>query len=104
MVKEQILQVLSDRLEEGSWFLAVLKKANGTSISKEKLKNAVNELYREQFGEDLIKSRHSIDIYTARIEGAGLVDIQEIGRARVYQLSKLGEELINYRRQLKHKL
>lgn len=93
--REQILTILSDRLGNGKWALAILKKEN-RPLNKELLGELVNESYQQQArdGKKLLGSRHMLDEMAARLEGAGLVDVSEVGRARLYQLSQLGEELI----------
>ncbi|SDO15421.1 hypothetical protein SAMN04487897_10925 [Paenibacillus sp. yr247] len=93
--REQILSILSDRLGHGKWALAILKKEN-RSLNKELLGELVNETYQQQTQTDkkLLGSRHMLDEMAARLEGAGLVDVSEFGRARLYTLSKLGEDLI----------
>jgi hypothetical protein len=102
MTKEEILETLLNRLGDGSWFLLALKVSN-EPLLKERLRDKVNELYQEKMGTNdlLIPSRHSLDIWTARLEGAGLVDVQEIGRARIFKLSNLAFELLEYKKQKK---
>lgn len=101
MDKEKILSILSERLkEEGLYFLVALSRANGPLL-KEKLRDVVNDQFQQKKGKKLINSRYTLDIWAARLEGAGLVDVQEVGRARLYSLAPLGEELINFTIQLK---
>ncbi len=102
--REEILSTLLEHLQDGIWGIAILKR-EGVAINKEKLKDMVNEYYKEKNNVDinLINSRHSLDIFAARLEGAGLVNVSEVGRARVYTLSKLGQELIEFREQLRKK-
>lgn len=94
MTKDEIINTLVERLrDEGLYFLVALKKSN-EPILKEKLRDLVNEYYLEKKGISLIKSRYTLDTWTSRLEGAGLVDVKEIGRARMYSLSTLGNEVL----------
>lgn len=101
--KEKIMGILTENLsEESKWFLWALKIENG-SLHKEKLRDITNENYRKmQIKEGnpnpqpLVQSRHGLDIHTARLEGAGLVTVKEVGRIRMYSLSTLGLELLEY--------
>jgi len=109
LTREEILDRLSENLDDGAWFLRVLKQH--TRLSKEQLKDLVNEQYKQMIEEKnkekddeektevkkLVNSRHVLDVMTARLEGAGLVKVTHYGRARVYELSDLAIELINYR-------
>jgi DNA-binding transcriptional ArsR family regulator len=100
MDKDQIIKILSDRLkDDGLYFLAVLDRLH-SPILKEQLRDAVNEHYEAKRGKKLINSRYTLDIWTARLEGAGLVDVTEVGRARLYSLTNLGRYVIEYRKQL----
>ncbi|MDX8367931.1 hypothetical protein [Cytobacillus sp. IB215665] len=104
MTREEILDILLDRLEEGTWVLAALKTAP-KPLLKEQLRDKVNELYSEKTGADetqqLISSRYILDTYTSRLEGAGLVNVEVIGRARLFSLSELAHELLEYRKSKK---
>ena len=94
LTREQILQALIHNLSEPSrWALAILKREN-RSIPKEKLGDFVNEAYQSAHGTKLLNSRHSLDDMTARLEGGGLVVVEGIGRARLYSLSPLGQDVI----------
>lgn len=97
VTRDEILQALLDRLGDGQWMLAVLMTHN-KPLNKEKLGSLTNEFYRKFKNKDLIGSRHTLDELTARLEGAGLVDIPDLGgRARFYVISKLGKELIQFK-------
>lgn len=101
MDREEILHTLSSRLKDGGlYFLVALSSSEGP-VLKEKLRDLVNEQYQARRGIKLINSRYTLDIWTARLEGAGLVDVQEIGRARSYSIAPLGRELINFTRLIK---
>lgn len=104
MTREEILQNLLEQLGDGVWGLAILKR-EGTPINKEKFRDLINDYYQEnrETDEKLIKSRHTLDIFAARLEGAGLVRVSELGRAKVYTLSQLGEELIKFRETRKNR-
>lgn len=95
----QIYNILVKHLsEESKWFLFALSKEQGP-MHKEKLRDVANEQFKKINGDQstsLIVSRHGLDIHTARLEGAGLVDVQEIGRVRMYSLTELGQELLTY--------
>ncbi|MCY9665854.1 hypothetical protein M5X11_12905 [Paenibacillus alginolyticus] len=93
--REQILSILADRLGHGKWALAILKKEN-RPLNKELLGELVNEAYQQQTQSQkkLLGSRHMLDEMAAKLEGAGLVDVSEMGRARMYKLSLLGDEVI----------
>lgn len=98
MNREEILNQLLLNLGDGIWGMAILKR-EGIPINKEKLRDLVNEYYKEKknVSTNLINSRHTLDIFAAKLEGAALVQVSDLGRAKVYSLSKLGEELIRYR-------
>lgn len=93
--KEDILEILRDRLGDGIYILIALKDG---PLLKEQIKDHVNETYQLKVNPNvtLIPSRHILDIYTARLEGAGLVNVREIGRARMYERSELAEVLTTY--------
>ncbi|MBU7595900.1 cell division protein FtsZ [Metabacillus halosaccharovorans] len=95
MTKEEILDILKERLGDAIYILIVLKEG---PLLKEQIKERANEYYKSKGNNnsDLIPSRHILDIYTARLEGAGLVNVREIGRARVYERSQLAEVLTNH--------
>lgn len=101
--KEKFMEILAGNLsEESKWFLWTLKMEN-SSLHKEKLRDIANENYREMQlkagnhkSAPLVQSRHGLDIHTARLEGAGLVSVKEVGRIRMYSLSELGNELLEY--------
>ncbi|TVY07310.1 cell division protein FtsZ [Paenibacillus cremeus] len=93
--REQILSILNKNLGNGLWALLVLKKEN-RALNKELLGDIVNQHYDKQKGVKLLGSRHMLDEMAARLEGAGLVEVSEVGRARLYKLSDLGEELIDF--------
>jgi DNA-binding transcriptional ArsR family regulator len=97
MDKDKILHILSERLQpEGLYFLVVLIRSD-ISIPKEKLGETVNEMYRANHnGADLVKTRFALDTWTSRLHGAALVDIREVGRVRLYSISELGKELLEY--------
>lgn len=98
-----LLSILLEHLStESKWLLVTLKQSNGP-LNKEQLRDAANSFYLEnQFSkgikqpEALIKSRHLLDIHTARLEGAGLVSVKEVGRIRIYSMTQLGEILLEY--------
>jgi hypothetical protein len=101
--REEFLEILSNNLSlESKWFLWALMNQKD-AVHKEELRNMANSGYREhktRTGETnpppLVSSRHGLDIHTARLEGAGLVSVKEIGRVRMYSLTKIGEELLKY--------
>ena len=97
LTKNDILNTLNSSIGDARWLLAALKK-NGEPLSKEQLKDEANELYKQQNQDKLIKSRHTHDVLAAKLEGAGVVNIKEYGRARFYEVSALGHELANYSR------
>lgn len=74
-------------------------------LLKEQLKDEVNRIYLEKKKsadndlKPLVTSRYVLDRFTQRLEGAGLVDVEEIGKARLYSLSKLGNQFLEYTRQ-----
>lgn len=98
--------ILYKSLSTESQFFLVALLQHKEPLNKEQLWELANELYiqreikrgRENVSK-LIPSRYSLDIHTSRLEGAGLVDVKEIGRMRMYSITKLGEALLNYARQ-----
>jgi len=99
MTREQILRKLLAHVGDGLWVMAALA-LYGRPINKERLRQLTNDHYRAKRGDELIKSRHTLDQLTARLEGAALVDVHGVGRAKMYTLSDLGQELIRFREQL----
>lgn len=103
LVESEILDVLIENLSnESKCLLATLIK-NEDEISKEQLRDLSNSLYINSEMEKghksptpLIASRHSLDVHTARLEGAGLVHVREVGRIRLYSITKLGKRLVEY--------
>lgn len=83
---------------ESKWFLVILDQESPNPINKELLREKTNELYSKvkKTEESLINSRYVLDIHTARLEGAGLVNVQKIGKVRMYSITDLGLKLINY--------
>lgn len=98
MNREEILQALLDHVKEGLWVMAALKKAQ-KPVSKEKLREATNAHYRQVWPSKppLIPSRHALDMILSRLEGGGVVSIEEMGRNKMYSLSRLGKEIILFR-------
>src|SRR4051794_17228955 len=98
MNNPDIMRLLYERLqEEGLYFLVSLDEE---TLLKDELWDAVNENYRK-YGhkgpeDKLITSRYILDHWTARLQGAGLVDVREIGRARMYHITQLGKAMIDY--------
>lgn len=96
--KKNIFDILTANLsDESRWFLFALSKEKNP-LHKENLRDVANELFKanKDNTSNLIASRHSLDIHTARLEGAGLVEVKEIGRVRMYSLTDLGHELLTY--------
>ncbi|MDE5055273.1 hypothetical protein NDK25_23950 [Niallia taxi] len=92
----EVLDILRDRLgKEGLCFLIALAESD-KPLLKAQLGDRAQELHTESYGNTTaaINSRHHLDILTARLEGAGLVDVNEVGRSRLYSLSMLGNILI----------
>lgn len=95
---EELFHILYERCkDEGLMFLVTLEDAN-EPLLKDKLKDQVNKFYKHTYNTDtdLIKSRHTLDTWTSRLEGAGLVDVKEVGRARMYSITDLGRTMIEY--------
>lgn len=97
--KKDIYDLLVQNLStESKWFIFALSKEKNP-LHKENLRDVANEQYKkanQPKNDNLIASRHGLDIHTARLEGAGLVVVQEIGRVRMYSLSEMGQELLSY--------
>lgn len=97
MNREEILTVLLNNIEEtGLWMLATLKVA-GKPVSKTNLRDQTNKRYFEKKEKSLISSRYTLDIFTAKLEGAGLIAVEKVGQVRLYQLTLLGNEIIKFR-------
>jgi len=97
----QVMDILKKNLsDESKWILsALITSTNPTS--KEKLWKLTNTLYIEKgISKDpkakIISSRYVLDIHTARLEGAGLVEVTALGRIRVYSVSEFGKMFINH--------
>ncbi|MGE7692301.1 hypothetical protein ACQKMI_24375 [Lysinibacillus sp. NPDC097214] len=103
MQETDFLDILLENLSiESKWFLFILLQ-EGKPINKALLNDMANESYAKKQSEKeqptnelLIPSRHLLDIHTARLEGAGLVKVEKLGRIRMYSITDLGEKLINY--------
>ncbi|MED3687193.1 cell division protein FtsZ [Bacillus thuringiensis] len=101
MSSQEIIDTLCDTLNDGIWALRVLHLEG--SMHKEGLWAYVNKFHREcqieQYGnyeeKKILPSRYSLDIMTARLEGAGLITYRQLGRVRIYQVSKLGNVVIH---------
>lgn len=108
MHEKDFLEILENNLsEESTWFLVILFEA-GKPINKALLNDMANEAYAERQSkkgqsttEILIPSRHLLDIHTARLEGAGLVEVEVLGRIRMYSITELGKKLLNYKSEKK---
>jgi DNA-binding PadR family transcriptional regulator len=101
---EYIFDIFTERLQqEGIWFILALR--DNKPLLKEQLKDEVNRIYMKNIkpsqsqSKPLVTSRYVLDRYTALLEGAGLVNVEEIGKARMYSLSELGRKFIEYTRQ-----
>jgi len=101
---DYIFEILTERLQqEGIWFMLALRDAK-KPLLKEQLKDEVNRIYTEKkkvsdgLPKPLVTSRYILDRYTERLEGAGLVNVDEIGKARLYSLSDLGHYFLDYTR------
>ncbi|EJV74170.1 hypothetical protein IG3_05875 [Bacillus cereus HuA2-1] len=100
MSSQEIIDTLCDTLNDGIWALRVLD-LEGT-MHKEGLWEFVNKFHKEYQiehegnyeGKKILPSRYSLDIMTARLEGAGLITFRQLGRVRIYQVSKLGNVVI----------
>jgi hypothetical protein len=104
MTAEEILDVLIERNKPaGFYFLAVLKLAD-KPIPKDKLCEEVNKQYKLRKGDDLIKSRYKLDQITNQLLSAGLVNVEEIGRARLFTINPFGEFILEYNRKRKQTL
>jgi hypothetical protein len=99
VTREQILTRLLKQIgESGLWMMGALQKA-GKPMPKERLRIITNEHRRAQEEGDMIRSRHTLDQISSKLEGAGMIDIECIGRTKMYTLSDLGEELIRFRKE-----
>ncbi|WP_179863009.1 cell division protein FtsZ [Bacillus sp. AFS098217] len=99
MSTQEIIDILCDTLNDGVWALRVLY-AEG-AMHKEGLWKCINKYHKEfQLDNDgvyegeKLPSRYSLDIMTARLEGAGLITFKQLGRVRIYEVSKLGLVII----------
>jgi hypothetical protein len=96
---EKIIQQLQERLtNESRWLLAVLM-VEKQFVPKERLWELANEHYQKETGnkDQLIRSRHFLDNFMHRLEGAALVNVQKIGQARLYKISLLGEQVLLFK-------
>lgn len=101
MTRDQILEELLSRVNDGLWVMAAMMKQAPKRVSKEKIGEVTNAYFIEFNPEKEwlpIRSRHTLDIIVAKLEGAALIDVIDEGRAKMYAVSLLGKELINYRK------
>lgn len=99
LLEEKFFEMLAENLSnESKWFLVILEQESPNHVNKELLREKVNELYSEikKSEELLINSRYVLDIHTARLEGAGLVKVERIGKVRMYSITDFGLKLIDY--------
>ncbi|EOO09637.1 hypothetical protein IGA_06265 [Bacillus cereus HuA3-9] len=100
MSSSEIIDVLCENLNDGIWALRVLY-AEG-AMNKEKLWDCINQYHKDYQieneknyeGKKILPSRYSLDIMTARLEGAGLISVKAIGRVRICDVTNLGFALI----------
>lgn len=102
---EEIFEMYQERLGDATWLLVALNEA-GEPLLKEKLKDETNRIYAERKRNNpnntpLINSRHMLDHYTSMLYGACLVDVREIGKARMYSLTKVANDFIHWNRNRK---
>lgn len=95
---EDIFEMYQERLRDATWLLVALKEA-GQPLLKEKLKEEANRVYAEKNNRNsddppLIGSRHTLDLYTSMLYGACLVDVTEVGKARMYSLTTVAHDFI----------
>ncbi|MBG9796066.1 hypothetical protein ABD76_27995 [Paenibacillus dendritiformis] len=104
MTRESILNdLLSAAMEHENmlWVLAALKLA-GKPVQKEQLKTVTNMLYKKvnpNAEQVPIRSRHLLDEVAAMLEGAALVHVTEVAKSKRYTVSRLGEELLEFRQE-----
>ena len=100
--------LLTNLSPESKWFLVILRSQK-EPINKIQLQELVNKSYikneheKQNFNATpLISSRHLLDIHLARLEGPGLVQVKELGRMRLYSITILGKQLLEYMKTSKH--
>lgn len=94
-----VMALLHERLTiESKWILAVLLDED-RFVPKEELWQLVNTRYQQKTSgsKTLIKSRHFLDNFMYRLEGAALVDVQKIGQVRLYEITPLGDAVLKYK-------
>lgn len=109
MEKVAIIKNVVNGLRESRFMLFALLKYEQNydrSPSKLELMKFTNQFYEKAVeqnlveplknGGPLIRSRHMLDVYAARLEGGGVVTIEEVGRIRIYRLSEQGKEVMRY--------
>ncbi|NUU74672.1 cell division protein FtsZ [Paenibacillus xylanilyticus] len=106
MNREEILNALLCTIDEtGLWMLATLRVAN-KPVAKSYLRDITNKRYIETKiqpeEKKLIPSRYSLDITTAKLEGAALIEVDRVGQTRFYKLTTLGNEVIKFREMMRN--
>lgn len=104
----EIMNIIRDNLSnESQWILFTLKGAK-SPLRKELLWEQTNEIHSKFKKDDekslqtnnkdekLLSSRYVLDIHTARLEGAGLVEVEVLGRVRLYKITNWGKEFLEY--------
>ena len=92
-----IIVLLNERLTvETRWILAVLLKEE-REIPKQELWQLVNEQHGERINSDkkLIATRHFLDNFINRLEGAALVNLTKLGPVKLYSISDLGKQVLH---------
>jgi hypothetical protein len=100
LTRDQILSSIAKGIGDGAWVLAALAW-HGKPVAKEKLRDITNAYYRRAKPDEAempIRSRHLLDEMAARLEGAALVTVFPKGKAKMYMVSELGNELIQHMR------
>lgn len=97
------LRTLKERLTLESDFILRTLYKESKPINKLKIATMTNELFSqqaEQYGKkkdtDLIDTRYLLDVSMSRLDAAGLVNIDVVGRVRMYEISDLGIELLKH--------
>ncbi|GEL05547.1 hypothetical protein [Rummeliibacillus stabekisii] len=96
--RNEIMAILKEHLSVESKSILLTLKLAETPLRKEVLWEKTNENLQKVDESDrkLLSSRYVLDIHTARLEGAGLVDVEVMGRIRVYSISDFGLDFLNF--------
>lgn len=105
--EHEFLSILKDNLSiQSKWILFTLLQADKQKdhyMKKEKLWEQTNQNYannevvknNDNKTDSILSSRYVLDINTARLEGAGLISFEQVGKTKFYKITEFGKYFLN---------